>query len=55
MWRDLSDPVVGHTCKTVSAIGPTVNRPDRESPVAVPSARIYMTYIFAFVTAGAVA
>ncbi len=29
-------PLVGHTCKTVSAIGPTVKIPDTESPVAVP-------------------
>jgi len=47
-------PLVGHTCKTVSARGPIVNSL-AELPVAVPSARICMTYIFAFKTEGAVA
>ena len=47
-------PLVGHTCKTVSAIGPIV-KSSSELPVEVPSARICMTYIFAFEIEGAVA
>ena len=43
----------GHTCKTVSANGPIVKSLELV-PVAVPSAKICMTYIFAFETEGAV-